>query len=299
MIISIVEHILIQIAFSVVFIFISISIYFQIFLVDEIGKFSNSSDRGMFITFFCLTSVLVIHYISLGHFPLSNLSESFIFVSWSLSFIHKIPYLKNNTKFLHKITNSSVSFIQAFATSYFLKEIQKDSLLVPVLQSEWLIMHVSMMVMSYAALLCGSLLSVAFLIIIFRKNPKFIFNFLKIKYFFSMNNHYKIQFSQELDFWSYRIISLGFIFLTIGLVSGAVWANETWGSYWSWDPKETWSFITWLVFTIYLHIRRSKNFEGPKSAIVASMGFFIIWICYFGVNVMGLGLHSYGFFPSI
>nr|YP_010759883.1 cytochrome c heme attachment protein [Cuscuta chinensis]WEY29831.1 cytochrome c heme attachment protein [Cuscuta chinensis] len=296
MIISIVEHILIQIALAIVFISILISIYFQIFLVDEIGKLSDLSDRGMFVTFFCLTAFLFTHSISSGHFPLSNLSESFIFISWSLFFIQKIPYLKHNTKFLSKITNSSVNFIQVFATSYFLKEIQKDSLLVPVLQSEWLIMHVGMMVMSYAALLCGSLLSVAFMIITFRKKPNFFF---KINSSFYMNNYYKIQFSQELDFWSYRIISLGFSFLTIGLVSGAVWANETWGSYWSWDPKETWSFITWLVFTIYLHIRRDTKFDSTKSAIVASIGFFIIWICYFGVNLIGLGLHSYGFLPLI
>nr|YP_010760299.1 cytochrome c heme attachment protein [Cuscuta pacifica]WEY30297.1 cytochrome c heme attachment protein [Cuscuta pacifica] len=289
MMISIVEHVLIQIVFSIVFISILIAIYFQIFSVDEVEKLSDSSDRGMFVTFFCLTAFLVTHYISSGHFPLSNLSESFIFISWILAFIHRISYFKTNTKFLRKITNPSLSFIQAFATSCFLKEIQKESLLVPVLKSKWLIMHVSMMIMGYAGLLCGSLLSIAFLIIIFRKNPKF----------FSLNNYYKIQFSQELDFWSYRIISLGFIFLTIGLVSGAVWANETWGSYWSWDPKETWSFITWLVFTIYLHIRRNKDFEGTKSASVASTGFFIIWICYFGVNLLGLGLHSYGFFPAI
>nr|YP_010760240.1 cytochrome c heme attachment protein [Cuscuta volcanica]WEY30238.1 cytochrome c heme attachment protein [Cuscuta volcanica] len=295
MITSIVENILIQIAFSIILISILISLYFQIFSfsVGEIQKLSDSSDRGMFVTFFCLTAFLFIHFIFWGHFPLSDLSESFIFISWSLSLIHKIPYLKNNTKILRKIINSSVSFIQAFATSCVLKDIQKDPLLVPVLQSEWLIMHVSMMIIGYAALLCGSLLSVALMIITFRKNSKF---FLKINYFFSMNNYYKIQFSQELDFWSYRIISLGFIFLTIGLVSGAVWANETWGSYWNWDPKETWSFVTWLVFTIYLHIRQNINFEGTKSAILASIGFFIIWICYFGVNLIGLGLHSYGFF---
>nr|YP_009673758.1 cytochrome c heme attachment protein [Cuscuta chapalana]QDF46491.1 cytochrome c heme attachment protein [Cuscuta chapalana] len=287
MIISIVEHLLIQIAFSIIL----ISISFQIFLVNKIRKLSDSSDRGVLVTFLCLTVFLFTHCIHLGHFPLSDLAESFIFISWSLSFIHKIPYFKNNTKFLRKITNSSISFSQVFATSYFLKKIEKDSvLLVPVLQSEWLIMHVSMMVMGYAALLCGSLLSVAFLIVRFRKKPI---------YFFSGKNYYIIQFRQELDFWSYRIIGLGFLFLTIGLVSGAVWANETWGSYWSWDPKETWSFITWLVFTIYLHIRRNTNFEGTRPAIIASIGFFIIWICYFGVNLLGLGLHSYGFFPSI
>ncbi|KAJ0773681.1 Cytochrome c biogenesis protein CcsA [Helianthus annuus] len=96
------------------------------------------------------------------------------------------------------------------------------------------------------------------------------------KLFFSDNNYYKAQFIHQLDYWSYRVISLGFIFLTIGILSGAVWANEAWGSYWSWDPKETWAFINWIVFTIYLHTRTNKNLQGANSAIVATLGFLII-----------------------
>ena len=98
-----------------------------------------------------------------------------------------------------------------------------------------------------------------------------------------------------LDNFSYRISGIGFFLLTIGILSGAVWANEAWGSYWSWDPKETWAFITWLVFAIYLHLRITKGWQGQKSAIVGSLGFFVIWICYLGVNILGTGLHSYGF----
>ena len=94
--------------------------------------------------------------------------------------------------------------------------------------------------------------------------------------------------------WSYRIIGLGFPFLTIGIISGGVWANEAWGSYWSWDPKETWALITWLVFAIYLHSRLLKGWQGKKAAILGSVGFFVIWICYLGVNFLGKGLHSYG-----
>ena len=97
-----------------------------------------------------------------------------------------------------------------------------------------------------------------------------------------------------MDVWSYRIIGLGFPFLTIGIISGAVWANEAWGSYWSWDPKETWALITWLVFAIYLHSRLLKGWQGQKAAFVGSCGFFVIWICYLGVNFLGKGLHSYG-----
>jgi cytochrome c-type biogenesis protein CcsB len=83
-------------------------------------------------------------------------------------------------------------------------------------------------------------------------------------------------------------------FLTIGIIAGGVWANEAWGSYWSWDPKETWALITWIVFATYLHSRITKGWEGKKTAILGGIGFFVIWICYLGVNFLGKGLHSYG-----
>ena len=104
----------------------------------------------------------------------------------------------------------------------------------------------------------------------------------------------KLKLLQSLDNWSYRIIGLGFPFLTIGIISGGVWANEAWGSYWSWDPKETWALITWLVFATYLHARITKGWEGKKTAVLGGLGFFVIWICYLGVNFLGKGLHSYG-----
>nr|YP_010273741.1 cytochrome c heme attachment protein [Dinetus racemosus]UKO32149.1 cytochrome c heme attachment protein [Dinetus racemosus] len=307
MIFSTLEHIITHISLSIVFILITIHLI--IFLVDEIVKLSDSAERGMLATFFCITGLLATHWISSGHFPLSDLYESLIFLSWSFALIHIIPYFTKNTKFLSKITSPSAIFTQGFATSGFLTEIHKSSILVPALKSEWLIMHVSMMILGYAALLCGSLLSVALLVITFRNLFSKGNDFLKESFFFGENlfqntsfisakNYYRTQFIQQLDYWSYRVISLGFIFLTIGILSGAVWANEAWGSYWSWDPKETWAFITWIVFAIYLHTRTNRNLKGVNSAIVASIGFLIIWICYFGVNLVGTGLHSYGSFPS-
>jgi cytochrome c-type biogenesis protein CcsB len=104
----------------------------------------------------------------------------------------------------------------------------------------------------------------------------------------------KLSLLNNLDNLSYRIISLGFPFLTIGIIAGAVWANEAWGSYWSWDPKETWALVTWLVFAAYLHARIIKNWKGKSTAILGSLGFFVVWICYLGVNFLGQGLHSYG-----
>nr|YP_009462217.1 cytochrome c biogenesis protein [Noronhia lowryi]AUT84541.1 cytochrome c biogenesis protein [Noronhia lowryi] len=318
MIFSTLEHILTHISFSIVS--IVITIHLITFLVDEIIKLYDSSEKGMIMTFFCITGLLVTRWIYSGHFPLSNLYESLIFLSWSFSLIHIVPYFKKKKNFLSAIIGPSAIFTQGFATSGLLTEIHESEILVPALQSEWLIMHVSMMILGYAALLCGSLLSVALLVIAVRKNRKFFFTsnhllnlngsffFGEIEYmnersnvlqntsFFSPKNYYRSQFIQQLDYWSYRVISLGFIFLTIGILSGAVWANEAWGSYWSWDPKETWAFITWIVFAIYLHIRTNIKWKGINSAIVASIGFLIIWICYFGVNLLGIGLHSYGSF---
>nr|WMX20443.1 cytochrome c heme attachment protein [Withania sp.] len=314
MIFSTLEHILTHISFSIVS--IVITIHLITFLVDEIVKLYDSSEKGIIVTFFCITGLLVTRWISSGHFPLSDLYESLIFLSWSFSLIHIIPYFKKNLLILSKITGPSAIFTQGFATSGILTEIHQSGILVPALQSEWLIMHVSMMILGYAALLCGSLLSVALLVITFRKNRKLFYksiyksnvflndsfflveNVLENTSFFSAKNYYRSQLIQQLDYWSYRVISLGFTFLTIGILSGAVWANEAWGSYWNWDPKETWAFITWIVFAIYLHTRTNINLRGSNSAIVASIGFLIIWICYFGVNLLGIGLHSYGSFPS-
>lgn len=323
MIFSTLEHILTHISFSIVSIIITIHLI--TFLVDEIVKLYDSSEKGMIMTFFCITGLLITRWIYSRHFPLSDLYESLIFLSWSFSLIHIVPYFKKKKNLLSIIIGPSAIFTQGFATSGLLTEIHESTILVPALQSEWLIMHVSMMILGYAALLCGSLLSVSLLVITVRKKGKFFstsnhllnvnlvnlnesFFFGEIEYmnersnvlqntsFFSPKNYYRSQLIQQLDYWGYRVISLGFIFLTIGILSGAVWANEAWGSYWSWDPKETWAFITWIVFAIYLHTRTNIKWKSTNSAIVASIGFLIIWICYFGVNLLGIGLHSYGSF---
>nr|QHN58630.1 cytochrome c biogenesis protein [Gastrochilus guangtungensis] len=320
MIFATLEHILTHISFSIIS--IVILIHLMNLLVYEIDELSNSSEKGMIATFSSITVFLVTRWISSGHFPLSNLYESLIFLSWSLSIIHIIPYIRNSKNDLNAITAPSAIFTQGFATSGLLTEMHQPAILVPALQSQWLMMHVSMMLLSYAALLCGSLLSVALIVITFQKKIDFLLknkNFLSLRksFFFgdmeylnekgtilkktsflSFKNFYKYQLIQHLDSWSYRVISLGFTFLTIGILSGAVWANEAWGSYWNWDPKETWAFITWTIFAIYLHTRKNSKLQDQvtNSAFVASIGFLLIWICYFGINLLGIGFHSYGSF---
>ena len=243
-------------------------------------------------------STLLIRWIGEGYFPLSNLYESLIFLSWTISFIHLFVESKTQSRIIGSLATPLVFFISGFSSLTLPVEMQKALPLVPSLQSNWLMMHVSMMMISYATLIVGSLFSLLYLAFVyFNKDQKE----LSIEVSGNQNsslstssNSSKLSLLETVDIWSYRIIGLGFPFLTIGIISGAVWANEAWGSYWSWDPKETWALITWLVFAIYLHSRLLKGWQGKKAAALGSAGFFVIWICYLGVNFLGKGLHSYG-----
>lgn len=291
---------------------------------------------GIILSNILLMVLLCNRWIESGHFPLSNLYESLMFLSWSFTVLHLFlenlvnsPTVvraggetskevfqasseeksldfsspnQNVGKFIGAITTPSALFTNAFATFTLPKEMQGSSALVPALQSNWLMMHVTVMIISYAALILGSLLSIAYLIITIQPPSKS--NFQKqttnselpttINTTTGSSKNIRQSIALTLDNLSYRILGIGFPFLTIGILSGAVWANEAWGSYWSWDPKETWAFLTWLVYAIYLHTRLNKGWTGKKPAIIASLGFIVTWICYLGVNLIGEGLHSYG-----
>ena len=286
---------------------------------------------------FILLMLLIIRWLNYGHFPLSNMFESLIFLSWSLTLLQLILEKLSKNNFLGAILSPIALFTNSFASFSLPPEMQKASVLVPALQSNWLMMHVTVMMLSYAALLGGSLLAIAFLIITFGEsinltgnslglvstdldiNKEFPVGFLNLDsssellqyqtgnikkfpvitsgnsqddFLDEENINYKL--AKTLDNLSYRTLGIGFPLLTIGILSGAVWANEAWGSYWSWDPKETWALITWIVFAVYLHTRITKGWQGKRPAIIASVGFFVVWICYLGVNLLGKGLHSYG-----
>ncbi len=99
---------------------------------------------------------------------------------------------------------------------------------------------------------------------------------------------------EQLDDVTYRMIAIGWPLLTGGIITGAVWANSAWGTYWSWDPKETWSLITWFVYAIYLHARYVRGWKGSQMAVISAVGFLAVIFTYLGVNLVLSGLHSYG-----
>ena len=290
--------------FTMITYWVNLSLFSDSNLLAKIGRFGTIAAN--IILFFILCS----RWIVAGYFPLSNLYESLLFLTWMLLTIHLYVETKTKSKLIGSVIIPVTLFINGFANLTLSPEMQKASPLVPALQSNWLMMHVSMMLLSYGALIMGSLLCILFLVISRSKDvdlksmdnsPLPLYNIMLDYYEASVlapsteiSELGKLKLLQSLDNWSYRIIGLGFPFLTIGIISGGVWANEAWGSYWSWDPKETWALITWLVFATYLHARITKGWEGKKTALLGSLGFFIIWICYLGVNFLGKGLHSYG-----
>jgi cytochrome c-type biogenesis protein CcsB len=283
---------------------VNLSLFSDSQLLSKIGRISTTVANS--ILFFILCS----RWIVAGYFPLSNLYESLLFLTWLLLTIYLYIETKTKSKLIGSVLIPVTLLINGFANLTLSPEMQKSSPLVPALQSNWLMMHVSMMLLSYGTLIIGSLLCILFLVISRSKEVDLkVMNDSSLPLYNIMLDYYeakllapsteiselgKLKLLQSLDNWSYRIIGLGFPFLTIGIISGGVWANEAWGSYWSWDPKETWALITWLVFAVYLHARITKGWEGKKTAILGSLGFFVIWICYLGVNFLGKGLHSYG-----
>jgi cytochrome c-type biogenesis protein CcsB len=290
--------------FAMITYWVNLSLFRDSFLVSKIGRFSTII--ASLLLFFILCS----RWVVAGYFPLSNLYESLLFLTWTLLSIYLFIETKTKSKLIGAILIPVAVLINGFANLTLSPEMQKSSPLVPALQSNWLMMHVSMMLLSYATLIMGSLLCLLFLVISKNKEVDLkimddsslpLYNIMLDYYeakLLSPSNEMaelgKLKLLQSIDNWSYRIIGLGFPFLTIGIISGGVWANEAWGSYWSWDPKETWALITWLVFATYLHARITKGWEGKKTAILGGLGFFVIWICYLGVNFLGKGLHSYG-----
>lgn len=321
--------------------FVTMLVYWAGAAFPQIPYLPMIGSAGMGIANLCIAALLGARWIEAGYFPLSNLYESLFFIAWGVTAIHFLAERMSQKPLVGVVTSPVAMGITAFATLSLPAQMQMAEPLVPALKSNWLMMHVSVMLLSYAALMVGAMLAIAFLVVTrgqevelkgssvgtgsFREvryrlkkaeepsqtlssqssaieagigntavlNPAATIRDTSSKVSLSPQ---RLSLADTLDNISYRIIGLGFPLLTIGIIAGAVWANEAWGSYWSWDPKETWALITWLVFAAYLHARITRGWQGRRPAILAASGFLVVWVCYLGVNLLGKGLHSYGWF---
>ena len=301
-----------------------------------------------------LASLLAARWVESGHFPLSNMYESLLFLAWGITGVHLVVTERDG--FSKSAVPGALSAPTALstvaaATLALPAELQRASALVPALKSNWLMMHVSVMMLSYATLLVGSLSCMSFLVVDASQGwtgAKGALGFVEgmvtkdasagataeavaaasaataadVEAKVRQRNRPKVggagggagaaavefplepevatgdRLLKEMDNLAYRCLGAGFALLTAGLISGAVWANEAWGSYWSWDPKETWALITWFTYATYLHSRLVAGKSKKETAIIGAAGFVVVWVCYVGVNLWGVGLHSYGWFAN-
>ncbi len=221
------------------------------------------------------------YHLQYGHIPITNLYESLIFLSWTIALMYIIVDLKYKIRKLGFPISLTAFVFMAYAS---LSPNVSDRIepLVPALKSNWLFAHVITSFFSYAAF------AVAFGASIF-----YLINDWYIKHTNGRSLSY-LPSPHILDDMSYKLIGIGEVLLAIGIITGAAWADYAWGRYWSWDPKETWSLITFLVYLVYLHLRYGWGWHGKAAAIFSIIGFLFVIFTYLGVNLILSGLHSYG-----
>ncbi len=264
-----------QIMVAVTFAFLAASVLYLCTWAFKSKSFGWAATALTWIIFGALTLAIILrwvasHQMGIGHAPFSNLFESLVFFAWTLALIYLIIEL-----FTRMRTIGAFAVPLAFlAMLYALSLDPTIKPLLPALKSNWLIAHVITCFLGYAGFGVSAALGAMYLVTGQAKDPASPRALL-------------------LDNLIYQTVVVGFILLTAGIVTGSIWANSAWGTYWSWDPKETWSLITWLVYASLLHSRFMRGWQGKRMAIFSLVGFGCVLFTYFGVNFLLSGLHSY------
>jgi len=248
------------------------------YLISLRKFFSLAGKYTLFGGFIVHSCALVWRYAEAGYTPITNLHESLSFFSWSIVGVYLVLQLKYRVEVLAAFV-SPLAVVLIILASLFPKEILP---LAPVLQSFWLPIHVVLAFVGNAMFALAFAAGVMYLIQERQIKSKKIGPF-----------YHRLPALKVLDDLNYRCLTLGFPLLTLGIISGSVWAESAWGSYWSWDPKETWSLITWFLYAALLHGRLTVGWRGRRAAIFALLGFGILVFTFLGVNLLLTGLHSY------
>jgi cytochrome c-type biogenesis protein CcsB len=252
--------------------------------------YANNGKIAVYGTWICTAAAVVStaalgvrwyesYQMGIGRIPVTNLYESLVFFAWAVNLFYLIVERRYGSR-----TFGAFVMPIAFATMLF--AVKSDSSiqpLVPALQSYWLHAHVITCFVGYAGFAVSAGAALMYLLKARQEEAKVSAGVVGL-----------LPGCKTLDDLVYRAIIWGFPFLTAGIITGAAWANYAWGTYWSWDPKETWSLIVWLVYAAFLHARFTRGWHGKRAAILSIAGFLATIFCYLGVNLVLSGLHSYG-----
>lgn len=221
------------------------------------------------------TAAIICRGIGAGRLPLTNQYEFATSFAWGLCLLAIVFILR----FRFHVMGAFISPVMFLMIGYAAMQSKEVRNLMPALRSGWLGFHVSTAIIAYGSFGVSFVLGIIFLL---RD---------KLREHGFLDQH--IPDRQKLDLIEYRSVALGMLFLTFTIITGAIWAERAWGSYWSWDPKETWSLITWLIYAVYLHLRIRRGYKGKSAAVFAVVGFVCVLFTYIGVNTLIPGIHSY------
>ncbi|HUK81521.1 MAG TPA: cytochrome c biogenesis protein CcsA [Verrucomicrobiae bacterium] len=253
---------------------LSLTGYLTALLFSAANLFSSKRRFGVVVTLFLTAGVvaqtvyMIWRWAEAGRAPFSNMFESLVLFAWAVVAVYLALRVKLDIPALGAATALLAALALAYASTYHDNAIKP---LMPALRSNWLTFHVLACFLGYGAFGVACAASFGYLLTASRR----------------------AELADAFDTATAKTISFGFLFLTVGIISGAVWANSAWGTYWSWDPKETWSLITWFIYAVFLHCRFMRGWRGKRAAWISVLGFASVIFTYFGVNYLLSGLHSY------
>ncbi len=260
--------------FTIAFVlYIVASLSFFIFLASSKEKLGYMAVSVSLLGFFVHTMAMGARIIESGRLPFSNQYEFANSFTWGIVLCYLIIH------FYYRFTAVGafvmpLAFLMMGYASLLPRHVRP---LMPALQSNWLAIHVGTAVVSYGAFAVAAGLSFIYLISFNKKSDK----------------RSLLPDPDACDFLSYRIIAFGYLMLTLVIITGAIWARSAWSRYWGWDPKETWSLITWIIYSVYLHLRYNRGWKGKPAAWFAVIGFVAVIFTFIGVNNLLPGIHSY------
>ncbi len=263
---------------------ITLLVYFGatvLYLVDVLlrKEVAGRAGRALLLAGFALhCATIVTRYIEAGYTPVTNLHESVSFFAWVLVGIYFLFDLRYRLSVLGAFV-CPLALVLMVVGSAAPKVVQEIN---PMLDSWWFPIHVTLAFSGNAVFTVAFVAGVMYLL---------QERMLKSKNFSGL--YHRLPSLQTLDSINYKCLTIGFPLMTMGIVSGAVWANSAWGGYWRWDPKETWALITWFLYAALLHGRLSTGWRGRKAAIFAIIGFLCLLFTFFGVNLFLSGAHSF------
>ena len=226
----------------------------------------------VFLAAFAVHTVfLIVRDVAARRLPLSNQFEFANAFAWGVSLLTIVLSRRMKADWLAVAAMPAALLVMVYAA---LQPMEIHDLM-PALRSAWFGVHIGSAVLSYAAFVIAGAISLRYLIAVKKGG---------------IDEHGL----RQMDYLSYRMVAFGFLFLTVVILSGAIWAEQAWSSFWSWDPKEVWALITWIIYAVYLHLRLRRGRRGTAMAWFLVIAVPVVFFTFAGVNTLMHGMHTYG-----